>query len=694
MKSIRMKISSTLIACTLMSILICGGISIYHTSKGTIHNSTEQMRLNCKNQSNQIETTLSQITSSVDTLANLSLSYLDDVGQFKSSDEYTSKYTETLKPIFEEFAKETDGALTAYIRFNPAFTEPTSGLFLTRNSATDAFQFSTPTDFSMYEPDDMEHVGWYYTPVNNKTPLWMTPYMNSNLNIYMTSYVVPLFVNNESIGVVGMDIDFSIFSDLVAHANIFDTGYAFISSSEGTIIFHQGIETGTAIADIAPSLQQSLEKGLNENESILYTYNGQKKYLYAQMLSNGMYFNLTAPKSEILAESTTMIQMILSGALLALFIAVTVGIFLGSRLTKPIKDLECIIVETSKFNFKPSKNGKQLCSSKDETGQMARSIHTMRKNLRKIVADINETQVTLSDTMKQLTETSNQVAKMTEDNSATTQELSAAMEETSATMESVETTIHTIQVESDAIREDCEKGTYSAKEVKGRADSLKENTETGSKRTKQMYEDLLVRTNEAIEKSKQVDHMNQLANIILDISEQTNLLALNASIEAARAGDAGKGFGVVASEIGKLASQTASTTENIKNMIADIHAVVNNMNSCLSDSTDFLMNNVLADYEGFLTTSENYAMDAQNYEEQMTSIQTSIEALSKAIKEITEAINGVNTTVGETSAGITDIAEKTQDTASLVENNNSLVNTSYCQIEILQRILEMFQNET
>lgn len=692
MKSIRMKISLTLIACTLMSIIICGGISIYDTSKEAIRNSTEQMQLNCRNQSNQLEATLSQVTKSVDTLASLSLSYLDDVGQFKSSDQYVNQYTETLKPIFEEFAKQTNGALTAYIRFNPKFTDPTSGLFLTRDSATDTFQFSTPTDFSMYEPDDMEHVGWYYIPVNNKAPLWMTPYMNSNLNIYMTSYVVPLFVNNESIGIVGMDIEFSLFSDLVDNASIFESGYAFLSSPDGTIFYHPNMEHGTTLADIAPSLQKIFEKGLKESESVGYSYRGEKKYLCAEMLSNGMYFNLTASKSEFLADASTLSKMIMSGAMLALIIAVTVGIIFGGRLTKPIKALEGIIIDTSKFNFSPSKYGKSLRSSKDETGQMARSIHTMRKNLRKMVTDISETQLTLSDTMKQLTETSNQVAKMSEDNSATTQELSAAMEETSATMEAVETTIHTIQKESDMIRKDCEKGTSSAKEVKGRADSLKETTATGSRRTKQMYEDLLVRTNEAIEKSKKVDQIHQLANIILDISEQTNLLALNASIEAARAGDAGKGFSVVASEIGKLASQTASTTESIKNMIIDINAVVTNMSSCLSESTDFLKTNVLTDYDGFLSTSENYALDAQNYEEQMLSIHDSIEALSKAIEEITEAINGVNITVGETCTGITDIAEKTQDTASLVENNNDLVNASYSQIEILQGILEMFQD--
>ena len=57
--------------------------------------------------------------------------------------------------------------------------------------------------------DDTEHVGWYYIPVKNGKATWMDPYLNSNVNVYMISYVVPIMIDNEAIGVVGMDIDFN-----------------------------------------------------------------------------------------------------------------------------------------------------------------------------------------------------------------------------------------------------------------------------------------------------------------------------------------------------------------------------------------------------------------------------------------------------------------------------------------------------
>lgn len=690
MKSIRTKISFTLILCTLVSIVICDGISIINTSRKVSNDSSRQMQLTCQNESNDLNATLKGISDSVNMLSSISLSYLNDVQKFKTDKTYVDSYTDKLKPLFQQFAKNTNGVMTAYIRFNPDFTYPTSGLFLTRNDSKSDFKFITPTDFSKYDKSDSEHVGWYYVPVESKTPMWMAPYRNSNLGIYMTSYVIPIFIDGESIGVIGMDVDFSLFTDIVKQTSIFKSGYAFLTDSNETIIYHKILDNGTSIKEVSPSLHKSIQNAKNANSTLCYTYEGKTKYLCSTLLSNGMYFNMAATKAEIYHDAYKMVRLILSGSLAALIISVIIGLFFGQYIATPILRLKDIVVQTAQFNFTPSKYGTKLCNIKDETGQMACAIREMRNNLRKITSDIQETQSTLAQRMIELMDTSNQVAKMSEDNSATTEELSAAMEETAATMQNIEASMQTIKSESEEIQTNCDNGASLANEVKIRANQLKQDTKKGSEQTKQMYDSLLNKTETAIDKAKTVEQINQLANVILDISEQTNLLALNASIEAARAGEAGKGFQVVASEIGTLATQTASTTETIKSTIVDIHSVVDNMTECLKECTDFLNTNVLKDYDEFITTSEYYANDAQNYEEGMSAIKISIESLSKAIQDISDAINGVNVSVEETSIGITDIAEKAQDTSMAIENNNNHIQTNNEQIKKLQGILEMF----
>lgn len=132
-------------------------------------------------------------------------------------------------------------------------------VFFARDSEDSEFESVTPTDFSMYEPDDLEHVGWYYIPVQNKQATWMEPYLNSNINVYMISYVVPIYVNDESVGIIGMDIDFRAFTDVLDASNIFKTGYAFMANEQGKIMYHKELETGSSITDAGEGLEQGLD---------------------------------------------------------------------------------------------------------------------------------------------------------------------------------------------------------------------------------------------------------------------------------------------------------------------------------------------------------------------------------------------------------------------------------------------------
>ena len=114
-----------------------------------------------------------------------------------------------LENVAVNAASNTEGALAVYVRYNPDFTPPTSGLFWSKTALNGSFQQLVPTDFSNYNPMDVERVGWYYIPVKTGKPTWMSPYLNQNINVRMISYVIPLYKNNATVGVVGMDIDFA-----------------------------------------------------------------------------------------------------------------------------------------------------------------------------------------------------------------------------------------------------------------------------------------------------------------------------------------------------------------------------------------------------------------------------------------------------------------------------------------------------
>lgn len=255
MRTIRMKIIAGIIACSLLIAAVLGGVSLVNSTRIANQNAIENLQLTARLQTQEIDSVIRRVEQSLDTLSDVVMSELDESGFFADksyADEYTGKIHDTVMRM----AEHTEGAITAYVRYNPEYSNPTSGIFLTRNSTDEDFDSVTPTDFSMYDPDDTEHVGWYYTPVQAGQAIWMDPYLNQNIDVYMISYVIPLYAEDgTSIGIVGMDIDFSQITNIVDDTAIFDTGYAYLVNAQGTIMHHKEMDSGVAISELDASFR-------------------------------------------------------------------------------------------------------------------------------------------------------------------------------------------------------------------------------------------------------------------------------------------------------------------------------------------------------------------------------------------------------------------------------------------------------
>ena len=694
MRSIKARILAAVIVCTLLTSLICGGVSIINSRKTVYQDSQKEMRYACANQAAELNAQMSRVEQSVNTAYNVVLQQLTDVQAFKTDKAYVDAFTAIMEQMLYEIGGNTEGALTAYIRYNPEFTEPDSGVFWSRSSDAENFEALVPTDFSMYSPDDLEHVGWYYIPVKNGKPTWMSPYLNSNINVYMVSYVIPIVIDGESIGIIGMDIDFDKFTKTVDSATVFETGFAFLSNADGTIAYHKTIEAGTAVAQIDESdvIAGALADPASEGQPINYTYQGELKDMCYQTLTNGMKYVLTAPESEMKSAASRITMLIVIGMLSAAAISVVIGVLMGLVMTRPITQINDIVSMTAQFNFAKNPNSDRLCKRQDESGSMANSLREMRASLRSMVQDIKTTYSDLDDTLEKLSDTTDRVKGMSGENTETMQGLAAAMQETAASMEVVNNTVSKIRERAQVIRDNSRDGEKASLESKQRADGLKNTTGEAQNKTTQMYRGVQEKSAAAMEQARAVEKINQLTQAILDISGQTNLLALNASIEAARAGEAGRGFAVVADEIGGLASQTSSTVSNINGITTEVNQAVGNMESCLQEILSFLEGTVLKDYSDFMGVAEKYTQDASDFEENMKAIGVEVESLLSAIVEIAESVNNITLIVAEAADNISSVAQKTQNVSQLVEGNAELMETNSENVVKLKNIVDMFHN--
>ena len=541
----------------------------------------------------------------------------------------------------------------------------------------------------MYDESDVEHVGWYYLPVQAKEAIWMSPYMNENINIYMISYVVPLFAEDgTSIGIVGMDIDFSQITDLVDETKVYQSGYAFLTDASAAVMYHKNADEGTKLSDLDSSLSKSADfigDDGNQGKTMDYSYKNVNKKFAFYNLDNGMKLVLTAPVSEIYSEAYGLAKMII-----AFILSAVIGIVMGTGLTKPIRQLTSVIEQTAALDFRPTEAGAKLRKQKDEIGDMATKIHDMRKKLRAMMENLQQTQQVLETNTGNLNQLMKQNSAYAEDNSAATQELAAGMEETSANAAHIVENVGIMKESSDNIQKLAEDGEKNSGQIQERAGEMERISTESRHKTDQMYAVMKQKTDAAVEQAKSVQKINALTDNIKQISSQTNLLALNANIEAARAGEAGRGFAVVASEIGDLATQTLDTVSTIDEIVGDVISSVSNMTECLTTIMEFLEQTVLGDYEHFAQVGEQYHADADTFQQIMQQTKEAVDALEQHIGEISSTVSDINSMVEQSTDGISGIAEKSGSTQNLVTEGYDKLQECTQSVNVIRDFVAQF----
>lgn len=388
MKSIQTKFVVLILSCVIICSCVIGFTAIHNTKLAVDDDSARFMNLQCREGTEQFNSLLARIEQSVNTLSLLALDELDSVERLKTDPTYLADYTKRMESAAVNAANNTEGALAVYIRFNPAFTPPESGVFWSKTNASGYFQKLTPTDFSSYSSTDTEHVGWYYIPIENGKPTWMEPYFNQNIQVRMVSYVIPLYKGNEVVGVVGMDIDFGAFETLASYIRLYETGYAFLCDESGRILYHPQYPMHANLEEMDPSLQplvQELRKKSSEEHLFTYTHSGQVKKAAYRALNNGMILAITAPLQEIDASKNTLLLQTGLSILLMSILFVLVTVTVTRRLIRPLRELNAAAQKIAGGDLEIS----LLHSSKDEVGMLAESFRQTVKQLQKHIHYIN-----------------------------------------------------------------------------------------------------------------------------------------------------------------------------------------------------------------------------------------------------------------------------------------------------------------
>lgn len=472
--------------------------------------------------------------------------------------------------------------------------------------------------------------------------------------------------------------------------------YAYVVNTDNIQVYHKRPEKiGTlVINEIIKQLNADIKNNKSYQHSAIISYvdeNGISKYAAYAVSDTTKWVTVVAGYEKEAMQNINMIQTSSIAVLVILVVVIMViGYVLSLKITKPITTMTDTIKDIAALNFTKSDKLSTLQHRSDETGEMARQIFNMEENLQQIVTSIKEMSVQMSQNAVNLVKVTETINQASEDNSATSEELAASMEETSATATTVDSNIGSILSNTEVIDKESKNGVDMANEINSRAMNMNRNAVDSSNKTMDIYNDVKVKTKQAIEQSKAVGKVNELAAAIQEIADQTSLLSLNASIEAARAGEAGKGFAVVAGEIGQLASQSTSTVTSIMKIVHEVNAAVQNMEICMSETLEFLETEVIADYKNFIDVSEQYKLDAENVDVSMNKIYEMANALKKSSEEIVLSVSGITETIGQAAIAVNDVAEKTMQVVTLSDDVMKVVNVTNEDSATLSKIADKF----
>jgi methyl-accepting chemotaxis protein len=336
---------------------------------------------------------------------------------------------------------------------------------------------------------------------------------------------------------------------------------------------------------------------------------------------------------------------------------------IGIAFTKMIGDLSSLmgkLVATSKGLTEASK---QLSKASDQAGQATQQIASTSQQVAKGASEQSTSLQSTTRAMEQLSSAIEQISKGAQEQSRGIEKTLSTVKDVTASVIKVHDNAKSASAGATESAESAHKGAEMAQQTVGGMEKIKEAIGVASQRVTRLGE--------------QSSEIDKIVATIDDIAAQTNLLALNAAIEAARAGEQGRGFAVVADEVRKLAERSLGATKEIADLISGIQKGVSEAVKAMEDGNKEIENGykLAADAGASLTEILHQAETVGNQVQQISQAADGLTALSGELVKVSEEISSIveeNTAATEQMAASSDqVSKSVESVAGVAEENGA-----------------------